>query len=643
MIRSLVLVVVLACAALAAPVAPNVLFIAVDDLNDWVGWMGGHPQARTPHMDALAERGVRFTNAHCAYALCNPSRTSTLSGLLPTTTGVTGNQQDWRVAGTLRGHPMLPEVFREAGYDTMAAGKVFHANHGGPEGVLVGMHGGRQGFNHPAAWTERYPSHEVQIPDLAVRTGQNWNGLDIWHWDWGPLPTTDAATVDGRVVDWALTRMRRERERPWFLAVGIYAPHGPWYCPRACYEQHPLEGIELPVVKQDDLDDVPEVAKGYAKSPRSLHRRVVDAGLHKAAVQAYLAQISFADAMIGRLLEEVDWDRTVVVMWSDHGWYLGEKQRWHKGQLWEESTRVPLAIHAPGFTEPGGVCAAPVSLVDLYPTLLDVCGMPRRAGLDGRSLGPWLRDPARPRSVPVLTVMGGGDRTSFAARSDRWRYIRYHDGSEELYDHGKDPNEWENLAAREEYDVIKESLARVFPTNRVRAVRDPATAAWERRGKRTLMKGDELVGDLAPMLSGVGVEIEANFALQPGDDNAVLVGQGGSQHGYALLLRDRHPVFAVALDGKVTSLRAETALPARADGRAPATRLRAGIDGKGNIFLRVGEAEEATRAIGRATLKQPNEGLVVGGMTELARKVNGGATAFSGRLGEVTLRSFRVK
>ena len=244
---------------------PNVLFVVFDDLNDWVGCLGGHPQSQTPHIDRLAARGMLFTNAHCNASLCNPSRASALTGTLPSTNGVHGNQQDWRLSPFLKDHPTLPQYFREHEYWTAAGGKTYHANHGGECSALNGGHGGLRGLNHPASWTERFPNHDRQIPKLPVPTGRNFNGLDIWHWDWGPIDVTDSAIEDGQVSDWAVRVLKRlpskassgdsrtdvtstgtQIDTPFFLAVGLYATHGPWYCPPAYFALHPIEDIELP-------------------------------------------------------------------------------------------------------------------------------------------------------------------------------------------------------------------------------------------------------------------------------------------------------------------------------------------------------------------------------------------------------------
>ena len=448
---------------------PNVLFVAVDDLNDWVGCLGGHPQAKTPNIDRLADRGMLFTNAHCTASLCNPSRASVMTGTLPTTNGVHGNQQDWRQSPYLEGHKTLPQYFREHGYWTGGCGKIYHANHGCECGALNGGHGGLRGFNHPPSWTERFPSLSQQLPQLAVPTGRNFTGLDIWHWDWGPIDVPDAATEDGQAADWAaevLEQRSHDSNRPFFLAVGLYSPHGPWYCPPPYFDAHPLSDVELPQLNPaDDLDDVPAIAKRYVRNrTANLHARVTENDLYEQAIQAYLAQITFADAMLGKILDSLDKNHadqeTIVVLWSDHGWHLGEKQKWHKGTNWEEGTRVPLIVVAPGVAEPGASCDEPVSLVDLYPTLLELCGLPTYDRLDGQSLVRQLHDPDSPTARPAYTINGGRHQS---VRSKRWRYIRYEDGSEELYDHDGDPTEYRNLAADPKFADVKQELAAAFP------------------------------------------------------------------------------------------------------------------------------------------------------------------------------------
>jgi len=517
---------------------PNVLFIAVDDLNDWIGCLGGHPQAHTPNIDHLASRGVLFINAHCTAPICNASRASVMTGLMPSTSGVHGNQQDWRQSPHVKGKPLLGEYFRRHGYWTGACGKIFHANHGGECGALNGGHGGLRGLNHPESWTERHPNRDQQLSKPAVMPGQNMNGLDVWHWDWGPIDVPDAATTDGKSVAWAESVLRRKHDRPFFLAVGIYRPHGPWYAPQAYFDKHPLKGIKLPKIRQDDLDDVPPIAKRYV--PHGFHRRILKHDLYESAVQAYLANVTFADAMVGRVLKALGEspyaDNTIVCLWSDHGWHLGEKQRWHKSTNWEEATRVPLIVVRPG-ARGGQRCAEPVSLVDLYPTLVELCGLPRPEHLDGQSLAPQLRDVKTPRERPAITIQGG---RHVSVRDRRWRYIRYSDGSEELYDHAADPDEFYNLAADSQHAEQKKRLARWIPKE-IRQIPQRHEPPHE-PGFRPLFNGYDLTGWSGdPKLWKVekGLLVGQTTAEAPLNQNTFLVWTSGDVGHFELRLKLR--------------------------------------------------------------------------------------------------------
>ena len=448
--------------ALALPLAadaqdgrPDVLFIAVDDLNDWVGFLGGHPQTKTPNIDRLAARGMAFTNAHSPSALCNPSRTALLSGLRPSTSGIYGNAPDWRTVELFEAIATLPRHFRDNGYRTLGAGKIFHAHTFGPTGFT--------GFNDTHAWDAFYPALDRQLPDEVGPPVRPASGSRVPGFDWAPVHVDDRAMGDGQVVAWAERQLAAETGSPRFVAAGIYRPHEPWYVPPRYLEMHPLDSIELPAVRAGDLDDVPAAAPAQF-SARQIHEWLLAEGKWPEAVQAYLAQISFADAMLGKVLDALDAsgaaDDTVIVLWSDHGWHLGEKHKWHKGTNWEEGTRVPLIVVAPGVTRPGAVCDEPVSLVDLYPTLLALCELPAADGLDGESLVRQLHDPNTPREKPAYTINGGAHQS---VRSKRWRYIRYADGSEELYDLIEDPNEWANLVLDGEHSEVIDDLASHLP------------------------------------------------------------------------------------------------------------------------------------------------------------------------------------
>ncbi len=594
---------------------PNVLFIIADDLRDYVGWMGGHPQAQTPNMDRLAKLGMRFTNAHCNYALCNPSRTSLLTGMLPSSSGVFGNEQDWRRSVQITGKPTLPEHFKAMGYATAAGGKIFHANHGGPDGRLAGWHGGRRGFEQDAAWNTRFPEVGVQIPDLPVHTGQNYNGLNIWHWDWGKIDVPDELTDDWAVTSWTSDFLSKKSSKPFFLAVGLYRPHSPWYVPQKYFDLFPLSSIQLPLVKADDLADVPEFALSHMK-PGNPHDEIVKHHKWQEAVQAYLASVAFCDAMLGRVIESLEAGpnakNTIVVFTSDHGWYLGEKQMWHKGKLWEETTHVPLTIYAPGITKENTVSDQPVSLVDLYPTLCDLTKLAKPAHLDGSSFETLLRDPSVLIERPAITAMGGGDKVSYAARTEQWRYIRYADGTEELYDHHADPHEWENLASKPEHAVLKQDIAAYFPKEFMRASRpvtEIAAAPSPDGGVHLKLEiGDELEAIESPPLSGRGFFIEASFEYNPlVDQDSTLVSQGDSKIGCVLHLVAGKPSLTLFADGRPTTITGDGLIAGRC-------QVRAGMDVDGLMSLAVPGRSEVlgTAPFANGFSGEPKAGIAAG-------------------------------
>ncbi len=430
----------------AAVAKPHVLFISIDDLNDWVGVLGGHPQAKTPNIDALARSGVLFANAHCAAPSCNGSRTATLTGLRPSTTGIYGNPQPWRQH--LPDVVTLPEYFRTHGYKVLGAGKLFH----GP-------------YPDPRGWDAFFPSKCRQRPPdkLGLGHGGPRSGVPrLGHFDWGAIDKSDDDLSDAHVVDWVTKHLPDADAPPTFLACGLFRPHLPWYVPKKWFDMFPLDAIELPKVRQDDRDDIPRAVLKKLTIDDD-HAKITAQGKWKAAVQAYLASCAFADAMVGRLMAALRKspaaDRTVVVFWSDHGWHLGEKLHWRKFTLWEEATRVPLVIAGPPVTAPA-VCTRAVGLVDLYPTLLEICGLPEKSDLEGRSLVELLQHPDARWPSTAITTWGRGNH---AIRTDRWRYIRYKRGAEELYDHDADPHEWTNLAHEKKHRALMDRLAEKLP------------------------------------------------------------------------------------------------------------------------------------------------------------------------------------
>jgi arylsulfatase A-like enzyme len=438
---------------------PNVLMIAVDDWNDWVGALGGHPQVQTPNLDRLARRSMLFTDAQTAAPICNPSRASLLTGRHPANSGVYDNDQPWRPA--MPNVVTLPQCFRQNGYRVAGGGKVFH-------------HG--RGYNDPASWDEYFfwnpaarangwhdgysfpPDPEPKRP-VTPMPSVSWR-----NFDWAPMDVAESEMPDYKLAAWAGELLQQRQEKPLFLATGFFRPHIPWYVPRKYFDLYPLDEVIVPEVKEDDLGDMPPVAREFALNQFSRHDLLVSTGNWKRAVQAYLACISFSDAMIGRLLDALDAspqrDNTVVALWSDHGYHLGEKWHWHKQGLWYRATHVPMIVRAPGVTRAGARCEAPVSLLDLYPTLTDLAGVPTPGGLDGQSLRALLTEPRTEWKRPVLTTYLKGNH---AVTTARWRYIRYHDGGEELYDRRQDPNEWVNLAGRPTLEQVKAELAKALP------------------------------------------------------------------------------------------------------------------------------------------------------------------------------------
>jgi len=424
---------------------PNVLFIAIDDLNDWVGCLGGHPDAKTPHLDALAKRGVLFTRAYCSAPACGPSRAALMTGILPSTSGVYHNAQPWRPV--MPKAITIPQHFMAHGYNALGGGKIYHG-----------------AFPDPASWESYFPSQKQSKPPDPVPPKRPVNGIaNTSHFDWGPVDVADSEMGDYKVVEWAKGEMGRIRDKPVFLACGMFRPHLPWYVPRKYFNAFPPEKVTLPRIKEDDLDDIPPMGKKIAK-PQGDHKNVIEHNQWRRAVSGYLASISFTDTMIGRLIAAFDKSpmakNTVIVLWSDHGWHLGEKLHWRKFSLWEEATHDVLMVIAPGVTTPGGRCDTPVGHIDIYPTLIELCGLAPKKELAGESLVPLLKDPSATRESPALTTHGRGNHS---LRTRRWRYIRYNDGTEELYDHDVDEMEWTNVAGKSKHAELKKKLARWLP------------------------------------------------------------------------------------------------------------------------------------------------------------------------------------
>jgi len=430
-------------AADATKQKPNIVFIIVDDLNGWLGCLNPGLGAKTPQIDRLAARGTLFSNAHCAAPVCNPSRTALLTGLRPSTTGIYDNLQ----AGSPPDHPamratLLPRYFKDHGYIVLGVGKV------------------------PGHSTGRYPWDESFDPSeqaTHAKPPPNDSGKIVWD----AWPETREQMSDWQLAGWVSAEVSKRHTTPFLLMAGFVKPHLPWYVPREYFDRVPADSVTPPPLRTNELEGLPTVAQrreGRALGELRSKRRE--------AFAAYLAACAFADDCVGRVMAALDAgpnrDNTIVVLCGDNGFQMGEKNTWGKGRLWEESTRVPLILAGHGVSAQQR-CAKPVSLLDLYPTLVEMCGLPPVKTLEGESLVPLLKNSSAAWDHVALTTMA---YKSHGVRTERWRYIRYADGSEELYDHDADPREWKNLANDGKYETLKEDLRRRLPA--YDAPRNPA-------------------------------------------------------------------------------------------------------------------------------------------------------------------------
>jgi len=516
---------------------PNVVFIVLDDMNDSVEGMGGHPQAKTPNLSRLASEGIRFTNAHSAAPVCGPSRSSFWTGIYPHNSGFYGHRQDqnrWHNNPTLKHSKPFFEHFADNGYRIYGAGKLFHENHNTKplfnrsDGLGTFGNGSEYG---PFAYSgkdstgvsKRHRAHP-DVPEQFGVTGFNSfasidnvpefkpdekkgiTGYKGWilikgqkpfryntEEDRDPLP-------DELTADFGINVLQQDHDKPFLITLGIIRPHAPWHAPQSHFDKFPLDEVKKPPYFENDLDDVAEELWKFSthngKVPREFERRLSygmnrfkalqdsyegDEGWRK-WIQAYLACVSFADAQIGRVLDALEQsphaDNTIVVVTSDHGFHMGEKNQFMKRTVWEESTRVPLIVRMPDGRNKGKESNHPVGLIDLYPTLVDLCNLSedtyRDGGqpLDGHSLRPFLDDPengswggpdvaltAIDAGVPVKKdVPAKVEDQHFTVRSKDWRYTLTRKGEEELYDHRTDPNEWHNLADDPEFSDVKATL-----------------------------------------------------------------------------------------------------------------------------------------------------------------------------------------
>ena len=457
----LLAIVLFASAFSASAKQPNVLFIATDDCNTDLGCYG-HPFVKTPNIDRLAARGVRFERAYTQFPLCSPSRVSLLTGLRPDKTRIFDLQTDFRKQ-TLPDVVTLPQLFRQHDYYVARVGKMFH--YGVPGDI------GTPGLDDPQSWDEAFCPRGrdkdeealLQRPEKAGKGGGLGAALT-----WLAAEGTDEEQTDGKIATKAIELLEQHKAAPFFLAVGFFRPHCPYIAPKKYFDLYPLDRIALPQGPANDLDDIPKPAltmkANYGFDELDLRK----------ATQAYYASISFMDAQLGRVLDALDRlglaENTIVVFWSDHGYALGQHGQWMKQALFEEQTRVPMIVVAPGSAGRGKSSPRTVELLDLYPTLADLAGLKPAAALDGQSLRPLLADPQAAWDRPAYSQVKRGQFKGYAVRTEKWRYTEFDGGAKgsELYDEVNDPREFTNLASDPKHaktvEEMKALLAKIGAT-----------------------------------------------------------------------------------------------------------------------------------------------------------------------------------
>lgn len=426
----------------------NVLMIIMDDMCDWVHFLGGHDQAITPNLDRLASRGISFSNAYAAVPFSNPSRTALLTGMFPNTTGVYQNSHNMGDSPAVRNAVLLPEHFHDNGYETIWAGKIFHTRP--DEKRLSGMW---DDMSHRDGGYGPWMKHMERPPQ-----GMDWRGWEAWD---GP----DTDFPDVRNSSYMTDFLKKEHDKPFFAAMGIYRPHAPYTVPARFYDMYNTK-INLPEIREDDLEDLPQYALENFYPPvcdvRNELEQWKNDGTWENLVKAYLASVTFADEIVGRLLDALESspnaDNTIVILVGDNGFHNGQKFRFSKMALWREACHVPMIVSVPGNST--AEVDAPVSLLDLYPMLCSLCSLPQVSGLQGNDISVLVNNPDTEWNRPCLSNYIRGNCT---VHYKNWNYIRYKDGSEELYDISADENEYDNLAGRKEYREMMDMLAEYIP------------------------------------------------------------------------------------------------------------------------------------------------------------------------------------
>lgn len=447
----------------------NVLFIAIDDLNSYPSLMRNYPGIKTPHFDSFAKGALQFTRAYCPGTMCNPSRSAIFSGVAPYRSGIYQNGQKWQDSSLLSSIKTLPQTFRDSGYHTMGCGKLYHTR------------------PTPEQWAAQWDDDEGGRGKFAPRAKPNPIPASIKKPGLFSYGTTNQANIsDFKLLKYARKRLAASYDKPFFMAHGIRYPHNPWVIPQRFLDLYPDQDLAFPPpgYKAGDLDDLPEIAKMYARKPVDLHA-LHQAGHWRPVLRHYLASISAADEIFGEIIAALDAgphaENTIVVVWADHGFHMGEKDHFAKYALWEQTTNVLFMVRVPGMTPAGAKCRRSVSLQDIYPTLVELCGLADPGHrLDGRSIVPLLRDPQKPWPYPATTTHLRGDH---ALRTESHRYIRYHDDSEELYDESTDPNEWVNLAESSSSASVIKALRKHLPKENAERP-DPRGNKDKRKGRK---------------------------------------------------------------------------------------------------------------------------------------------------------------
>lgn len=432
----------------------NILFLIVDDLNSWLledpeRYAG---KVIAPNIKGLAESGVNFVKTYSASTVCTPSRTATLTSIAPWRSGVYGNGYSTAASPVVNESISLPYLFKKAGYYTAGAGKI--------------SHGYKITTKNPGVFDELYKQHGDPKPETPLNgwaknktgkpTSKDWGAYDI-------VPKEEIS--DWQYADFTIKQLQKKHDKPFFITCGIFRPHNPWYVPKEYIDKYPLEEIVIPEINKNDTNDIPEEAKKLISKNANILENIRKYSQHKEGIQHYLACTSFADEQIGRVLKALEdspyKENTIVVLWTDHGWHLGEKDHWAKGTLWEEASHCLMMMKVPGVTKAGGICNRYVSLLDIYPTLTELTGLKNpEKQVDGTSLVPLLKNPKEKSESRALSAYNN----HMSIRTEKYRYIRYIDGTEEFYDCTKDPHEWTNLVGNEKYKNELEEIRTKVPT-----------------------------------------------------------------------------------------------------------------------------------------------------------------------------------